>query len=120
MAVLCSAGVPWLAKIVGFMPTAVARAAVACAISVQAASALTPGMIMIFFPARPVVGTLPPYCDAYVLKLGRAAAVFTSPASAEMLTFDEFPEFEEELLPPDEQPAARTSPATATTGITLL
>jgi hypothetical protein len=76
-------------------------------------------MIMIFFPASPLVGTLPPYWAAYALKLGSAAAAFTSFVSAETLTFDEFPEFEDELLLPDEQPAARTSPATTTTGITL-
>ena len=61
MAVLCSAVVPLLEKMVGCMPTAVASAAVACAISVQAASALTPGMIMIFFPLRfAVFATLSP------------------------------------------------------------
>ena len=61
MAVLCSAVEPWLAKIVAFMPAAVAIAASAWAISVQAASALTPGMIMIFLPARlEMFGTLPP------------------------------------------------------------
>jgi len=52
MAVLCSAVEPWFSKIVGFIPAAVAIAASACAISVQAASALTPGMIMIFLPVR--------------------------------------------------------------------
>src|SRR5215475_7220262 len=103
---------------VGFMPRSVAIAAVACAISVQAASALTPGMIMIFFPARPVVGTLPPYWAAYVLKLGSAAAVFTLEVNAARSTFEALPVFEDVLVLPDEQPAARTSPATATTGIT--
>ena len=60
MAALCSEIVPLLEKIVGFMPTPEAMAATAWAISVHAASALTPGMIMIFFPASPVVGTLSP------------------------------------------------------------
>ena len=58
---LCSAVVPWLAKIVGFMPRSVASAAVAWAISVQAASALTPGTIMTFLPLRfETFGTLSP------------------------------------------------------------
>ncbi len=61
MAVLCSAVVPWLAKIVGFMPSAEDSAASACAISVHAASALSPGTIMIFLPRRfEVFGILPP------------------------------------------------------------
>ena len=61
IAVLCSAVVPWLAKIVGSMPKAVASAAAAWAISVQAASALTPGTIMIFLPLRfAMLGILPP------------------------------------------------------------
>ena len=61
IAVLCSAVVPWLSKIVGTMPAALAKFEAACAISSHAASALTPGMIMIFFPARlAMLGTLPP------------------------------------------------------------
>ena len=61
IAALWSAVAPWFWKIVGTMPAALANAAVACAISVQAASALTPGMIMIFFPARfEMSGILPP------------------------------------------------------------
>ncbi len=58
---LWSAVAPWFSKIVGTMPTALASPGTACAISVQAASALTPGMIMIFLPARfAMLGILPP------------------------------------------------------------
>ena len=61
IAVLCSAVVPVLLKIVGSMPEALAMFEAACAISSHAASALTPGMIMIFFPARfAMLGILPP------------------------------------------------------------
>ncbi len=61
MAVLYWDSRPWLAKIVGFMPAAVAIAASACAISVHAASALSPGRIMTFFPLRfAMLGSLPP------------------------------------------------------------
>ena len=61
IAVLCSAVEPWLSKIVGTMPAALAMSEAACAISSHAASALTPGMIMIFFPARfAMLGILPP------------------------------------------------------------
>ncbi len=61
IAVLCSAVVPWLSKIVGTMPRPWRQSEAACAISSHAASALTPGMIMIFFPARfAMLGILPP------------------------------------------------------------
>ena len=60
---LWSAVVPVLLKIVGTMPADLAKFEAACAISSHAASALTPGMIMIFFPARfEMLGIFPPYC----------------------------------------------------------
>ena len=61
IALLVSAVVPRLLKIVGTMPAALAKFEAAWAISSHAASALTPGMIMIFLPARfAMLGTLPP------------------------------------------------------------